>query len=145
MIRGIHRIPDFVTEEDYIAHVLIYLEHAYPDDKPLWMKLGKDWAPIELSCQSTRESKMYQFMIKEHREHFFKDGIPEAIGFGSWIQPHMKLRINKDGEFWVESNERSDDGKLRCELSRETKRIIENHWKAFLTEYYDKLERYSNE
>ncbi|MCK4545369.1 hypothetical protein KAU43_07505 [candidate division WOR-3 bacterium] len=117
-----------VTQERYIEALKVYLDHAYPDDKPIWTLFGGERRISDIeSPKQKRDSILFNASTNPHRSHFFKNGIPTSITFGSWIQPHMKVRY--DGEhLWVESNEESDDGKSACELSRQVKHNIEHAW-----------------
>lgn len=117
-----------ITEEQYLEALKVYLDHAYPDDQPIWTIMNGERKIIDLETPAQRRHSIFLSASKEpHKAVFFKDGIPPSITFGSWIQPHMKLRYD-DGELWVESNEDSKDGKPACEMSRELKHTIEHAW-----------------
>jgi len=136
-----HFVPiDFheITEEQYIEALNIYLDIAYPDDKRIWrIIVGQRMESGEISGEHQRRSIFVSVCEEPHRSAFFRHGIPSSITFGSWIQPHMKLRYDDCGykdkkELWVESNERSEDGEVACELSREIAQEIEKAWREQL-------------
>lgn len=134
-----------ITEEEYLEALNIYLEIAYPDGKPIWHNMmGKRVPDHNDSCYQKRQSTYFNASEEPHRSVFFGHGIPPSITFGSWIQPQMKLRYDDVSgcgvkNIWVESNERSVDGELACELSKEIKHEIEKAWKDRMPEYYNDI------
>jgi len=135
----VHSIGYGLSEDRYIHALYIYLKYAYPDDKPIWRWVNKK----RISCttltpESIRDNWLMSVAKEPHRSFFFRDGIPTSITFGSWIQPHMKLRYG-DGIIWVESNEESIDGDLVCDLSREIKGQIELAWLNEFPDYFNNI------
>ncbi len=117
-----------ITEDQYIEALKIYLDIAYPDDKQIWTTSNGKRKIIDLETPESKRNSILRSASKDlHRKVFFEDGIPPSMRFGSWIQPHMKLRYD-DNHLWVESNEDSVDGENACELSREVKHSIEHAW-----------------
>ena len=92
-----------VTEETYSDAVWIYLKNAYDDRQ----------------------------IVEDHMTWI--DGrhkLPNEVCFGCKYNPHMKMRISKDGKLWVDTNDSPDPPEIR-QKCKEIQKRIHKEWEDY--------------
>jgi len=101
---GVGEVKD--QKKIYLRALDIYLKHAFPDNATARM-LKKNMA---------------------FNNGFFYGGVPSEAKFGCYNNGHMKLRVSKDGELFVYTND-IGTGKSAIAINWEIKQSIEQAWK----------------